>query len=77
MHYLDDYLLLGPPVCQRALETTWTCCQKLGVLVTGHKTEGPSTLLVLLGIELDTEARVIRLPDNKLHRLQGEIKSWT
>ena len=79
MHYLDDYLLLGPPdspICQRALETTLTYCQKLGVLVARHKTEGPSTSLVFLGIELDTEARVIRLPDDKLCRLQWEIKSW-
>ena len=79
MHYLDDYLLLGPPdspIYQRAWETTLTCCQKLGVPVAGHKTEGPSRSLVFLGIELDTEARVIRLPDDELHRLQGEIKSW-
>ena len=71
--------MLGPPdspICERALETTLTCCQKLGVLVVGHKTEGPSTSLVFLGIELDTEVRAIWLLDDKLHKMQGGIKSW-
>ena len=79
MHYLDDYLLLGPPdssVCERALETTLTCCQNLGVPVADHKTEGPSTSLVFLGIEVDTVSRTLRLPSEKLCRLQQEIKSW-
>ena len=79
MHYLDDYLLLGPPEsleCQRALETTLTYCQNLGVPVADHKTEGPSTLLVFLGIEIDTINRTLRLPREKLCQLQEEIRSW-
>jgi len=78
MHYLDDYLLLGPPKsceCQRALETILTCCLNMGVPVADHKTEGPSTVLVFLGIELDTINRTLRLPEEKLCRLQEEISS--
>ena len=78
MHYLDDYLLLGPPKsreCQRALETMLTC-QNMGVPMAGHKTEGPTTVLVFLGIEFDTINRTLRLPEEKLCWLQEEIRSW-
>ena len=45
LHYLDDFLLLGPPgtsTCARALQCTLDTCQQLGVPVATHKTEGPS-----------------------------------
>ena len=57
LHYLDDYLLLGPPgtpVCRQALTTTLELCQFLGVPVAMEKVQGPSTTLVFLGIEIDT-----------------------
>ena len=44
MHYLDDYLILGPPdspECQRSLERTLICCRRLGIPIAQHKTEGP------------------------------------
>ena len=63
MYHLDDYLLLGPPKsleCQRALETTLTCSQNMGVPVVDLKIEGPSTVLAFLGIELDKINRTLR-----------------
>ena len=41
------------------------------------KTEGPATNITFLGIELDTTAMIVRLPREKLHRLQREISKWT
>ena len=41
-----------------------------------HKTEGPTSCLVFLGIELDTQQWIVRLPDIKLRRLQEEIRKW-
>ena len=38
--------------------------------------EGPSTMIAFLGIELDTEARTVRLTEDKLRRLQREIRVW-
>ncbi len=41
-----------------------------------HKTEGPATTLVFLGIELDSVAMEIRLPREKLEQLKrdgGEV----
>ena len=80
MHYLDDFLLFGPPgssICREALDSTRECCSHLGVPVAPHKTEGPTSSITFLGIELDTSAKVLRLPQEKLRRLQVEIKSWS
>ena len=63
MHYLDDYLVMGSPdspECQRSLETILHCCQRLRVPIAQHKTEGPSTQLVFLGIELNTREGILR-----------------
>ena len=79
IHYLDDFLLFGPPgslCCERALSASMELCAKLGVPLAAHKTEGPSTRITFLGIELDTEARTVRLPEDKLRRLQREIRVW-
>lgn len=79
LHYLDDFLILGAPdsdECKRALEMVLQLCQLLGVPVAVHKTEGPSFILVFLGIELDTNRMEIRLPKEKLQRLVDEIAKW-
>ena len=41
MHYLDDYLILGPPdslECQRSLERTLICCKILAIPIAQRKT---------------------------------------
>ena len=45
-------------------------CGELGVPIAEHKTDGPTTCLVFLGIEIDTVAGQLRLPGEKLKRLQ-------
>ena len=40
------------------------------------KCEGPATVLVVLGIELDSINQAARLPADKLSALQGLISSW-
>ena len=80
IHYLDDYLLFGAPntpECQLALARTLATCDRLGVPIAKHKTEGPACQLTFLGIELDTQAGVVRLPPEKLMRLQREIRGWS
>ena len=41
-----------------------------------EKCEGPATVLVVLGIELDSINQAARLPADKLSALQGLISSW-
>ena len=79
LHYLDDFLLFGHPnsdQCKVVLSQAMQHCRDLGVPIAEHKTEGPSCCLTFLGIEIDTQAAMIRLPASKLSRLQEEIKRW-
>ena len=69
MHYLDDFITVGPPaseVCERNKATVLDTCHELGALVSDDKVEGPSSCLVVLDIEVDTIHWVMRLPDAKV-----------
>ena len=79
IHYLDDYLIMGPPhstVCQQNVDIFISLCAELGVPLAPDKLEGPSTSLTFLGIILDTEHMEIRLPRDKLARIQQLLTSW-
>ena len=79
IHYLDDFLFLGPPhslVCAHDLNLALSICARLGVPVAPKKTEGPSPHLVFLGITIDTENTTISLPASKLQALRAECKKW-
>ena len=49
---------------------------QLGVLMEASKETGPTTTITFLGIELDLEALVTRLPLEKLKDLMDEILQW-
>ena len=74
LHYLDDFLLLGPPGSpgyHRALSITVALCTELGFPVSPKKTEGPTTSLIFLGIEMDTVGQ-LRLPGEKQEHLLAQ-----
>ena len=78
-HYLDDFVILAPPqapCCQQDLSTLLEVCAELGVPIANHKTEGPASCLVFLGTEVDTVANELRLPEDKLRRLQTLLEQW-
>ena len=59
LHYLDDFLIIGPPdspACKKNLNTFIQLCDSLGIPLASEKIEGPSTSLSFLGIHLDTAA---------------------
>ena len=79
LHYLHDYLFVGDSgmsECADALQLALRLCERLGVPVGDEKVEGPLTSLIFLGILLDTEARELRLPQEKLIRLRTLIQQW-
>ena len=41
-----------------------------------HKMEGPATCLTFLGIETDTVAFELRLPEEKFARLRAQFEAW-
>ena len=80
LHYLDDFRTLGPPnsqTCQRNLDTYIQQFQDLGIPLHPDKLEGPSTLLTVLGIELDSLLLQARLPQDKIDRIHTLLVSWS
>ena len=79
LHYLDDFLFIGPPssnTCLQHLNTIKQGCRTLGVPLALKKVEGPATVLPLLGILLDTQQMEARLPHEKFMYLKSTITEW-
>ena len=79
VHYLDDFISAGPPdsqQCAHNFNTAIAVCKMLGLPLHPNKCEGPSTSLVVLGIELDSVNQIARLPAEKLIALRQLIQSW-
>ena len=51
-------------------------CAFLRILIAEHKRDGPTTCFTFLGIEVDTIAGQLRLPADKLDRLQTLLREW-
>lgn len=78
-HYLDDFVIAGPPhssQCANSLAILDRECVLLNLPMAAHKHEGPATCLAILGIVIDTIAGQLRLPHDKLERLQSLLHQW-
>lgn len=78
-HYLDDFITCGLPdsdECGLNLQLLLDICRMLGIPIAEEKLEGPTTLLVFLGILIDTIKGELRLPREKLIRLRRQVGSW-
>ena len=76
IHYLDDFLLAGPPgqpTCSESTETMLRVCERLGIPVALDKLEGPATTITLLGITINTTLQQLRLPPDKLEESPCEV----
>ena len=65
LHYLDDFIIAGPPPslqCTQNSATAKEVCQRLGLPLHPGKCVGPSTVLVVLGIKLDSINQAAHLP---------------
>ena len=79
IHYLDDFLLIGPPGCDDcavALAILLQTFDLLGLPVAWEKLEGPTACLTFLSLEIDSAALELRLPQEKLWELQQTVASW-
>ena len=75
LHHLDDFIFVAASVDQAVSQKSMliSSFQHLGVSLELSKLEGPSTCLTFLGIEVDTEALLLRLPSEKLLRVKQEL----
>ena len=80
LHYLDDFLTMDraePRECSQNLDTSLIhTCQSLGLPLKWPKLEGPSTVLIFLGIVLDTERLELRVLEEKLREIKVLITKW-
>lgn len=79
VHILDDFLFLGParsPQCNKDLDNFICMCNSLGVPIKAEKTERACTKITFMGLELDSENMVARLPDDKLVRLRVLLNTY-
>ena len=79
IHYLDDFLTIGSPdseECEHNYHSMLQIFTELGIPFAPGKCEGPATVLIFLGIEIDTVKQELRLPSQKLIRLQETIAAW-
>lgn len=79
IHYLDDFLTIGTSQsseCYNNAQVMQSVCEKAGLPVEPSKSQGPSTSLVFLGIEIDSVAGVLRLPTEKLQSIKNTLASW-
>ncbi|KAI2646861.1 Pro-Pol polyprotein [Labeo rohita] len=67
IHLLDDFLIISPPdsVPAAHLLTTQKLFSELGIPLAQDKTEGPSTSIEFLGINLDSQKFLASLPKEK------------
>ena len=77
LHYLDDFALVASDVgsAQQAKGEMCRLFSSLGLPLEPNKLEGPSTCLTFLGIEVDTVSRQLRLPAEKMERLEKELRA--
>lgn len=77
IRYLDDFLFggkQGSDHCKLMMIAFEKAMADLGVPVAGEKTEGPKTVIVFLGLELDSVQMVVRIPMSKVTELGEKIR---
>ena len=78
IHYLDDFFICNNTFnqCHNDMLTMQDAFSELGVPLAPDKIVGPSTKLTYLGIEIDSVAMTIRLPEDKYTALHHQLHSW-
>ncbi|CAJ0925780.1 unnamed protein product [Ranitomeya imitator] len=79
IHYLNEFLFVSPrnsKLCSDLLEKFKSISHKFGVPLSPDKMEGPCNVLPFLGIEIDTNSMVFRLPKDKILKTQQMLKGF-
>ena len=67
-HIIDHFIIFGKTIsrCRLYLDRFFDICRRINLPVKHSKTVLPTTTAVLLGIEVDSIAQTIKLPQDKL-----------
>ena len=78
-HYVDDFITVGSPgsgKCGTYMDIMHRVCEDAAMPIEPEKDEGPATTISFLGLELDSVAGEIRLPQEKLQKLRAMLGRW-
>lgn len=75
-HYIDDFITAGKRNARETLRQCTRYVMRQETPVEQEKSEGPSTKIIFLGLELDSLAMEIRLPTQKLTLLKQSLGEW-
>ena len=76
-HYVDDFLFPGKANSsdsQSILQCFLESSAKLGVPIASDKTEGPTTSIIYLGLEIDSDEMIIKMPLKKVQEILTKIQ---
>ena len=79
VHYIDDFLTIGRPGCEECwqnMKQMEATAALAGLPIEPEKSQGPTTRLTFLGIEIDSLEGELRLPNDKLQALREALQSW-
>ena len=79
IHYADDYLLFTIPCLLRArenLEILLQVFEFLGIPVALDKLVGPATVVIYLGIQINTMEFTISIPSDKMEEMLSLLPKW-
>ena len=78
-HLLDDFLMAGrgdSHDCQKLVSAFEATCKELGVPIAVEKSVDPTTSMVFLGLEIDTNEMSVRIPGHKIVELESLIRTY-
>ena len=73
VHYLDDFFIVHryASVCCNIMCTFKDICQQIAMPIALDKAEGPTTVIEFLGLTIDSNLMVVRVPQDKLHDISA------
>lgn len=80
LHYLDYFILAAAAnsfICASNLLVSVSVVATLGLPLHSQKCPGPASYMVVMGIELDTTAKIARLPSDKFSSIQDLLPQWS
>ena len=73
---LDDFLFIGETAqeCEYGLQSFRHLCKLAGIPIAEEKTEGPTRVIIFLGIQIDTVNWEISIPQEKVIKYRNNIQ---
>ena len=77
INYIDDFLGFGTPsMAKNAFNTLHDLMYRLGLTISQKKLVPPTTKAICLGIEINTVAGTVAIPQAKLEQVKNVVKEW-